>query len=113
MQVLGDPEEGVEVAKTALPLLDVRLDHVTAGAGAGVAIVPLLELGGDELGPRALDHVVLEAPHQVFAELLVAGQPSRLQDRGADGEVLAGELDALFDRSRSVSDLKAQVPQGV
>jgi hypothetical protein len=78
-----------------------------------VALVALLQLGGDELGAGAADHIVLEAAHQLVRQLLVAGETAGLQDRGADGEVLAGELDALLDGPGRVADFEAQVPQRV
>ncbi len=113
MQVLGDPEQGVQVAQAALALLDVGLDHVAAGAGPGVTLVAFLQLGAHELGGRALDHLGAEPALQLLGQLLVAGQPPRLQDRGADGEVLARELDALLDGAGGVADFETQVPQGV
>ena len=89
MQVLGDPEQRVEVAKAALALLDIGLDHVAAGAGAGVAFVALLQLGSDELGPGAAHDLALKAPHQLVGQLFVADQASAFQDRRPDGEVFA------------------------
>ena len=76
VQVLGDPEQGVQVAQAALALLDVGLDHVAAGAGAGMALVALLQLGGDEFGAGALDHLLAEAALQLLGQALVAGQPA-------------------------------------
>ncbi len=60
VQILGDPEQGVQVAQPTLALLDVRLDQIAARAGARVPLVALLQLGGDELRPRPLDHLVAE-----------------------------------------------------
>ena len=113
VQVLGDPEQGVEVAQGALALLDVGLHQVAAGAGPGVALVALLQLGGDELGARPLHHLGGEPPRQLLGQLLIAGQPPGLQDRGADREVFLGQPDAFLDRARGVADLEAQVPQRI
>ena len=77
VQVLGDPEQGVQVAQAALALLDVGLDHVAAGAGPGLALVALLQLGGDELGAGALDHLLAEAALQLL------GQRARRRSAGA------------------------------
>ena len=51
VQVLGDPEQGLEVAQAALALLDVGLEQVAGAALAGVALGALGELELDELGP--------------------------------------------------------------
>ena len=54
---LGDPEQGVQVAKPAFALLDVRFDHVAGGAVFLMAGVPLGKLDLDEitrLQPRHL-----------------------------------------------------------
>ena len=113
VQIFGDPEEGVEVAQAALPLLHIGLDHVAAGASSRLTLVPLLQLGGHEFGAGAAHHLVAEAGLQLLGQALVAGQAPRLQDGGADGEILAGELHAFLDRARGVADLEAQIPQGV
>jgi hypothetical protein len=113
VQVLADPEQGVEVAQAPLPLLDVGFDHVARGAGPRVAVVSLLQLSGDELGPGALHHLGAEPALELLGQLLVAGEPAGLQDGGADGVVLAGQLDALVDGSRGVADFEPEVPQGV
>ena len=113
VQIFGDPEEGVEVPQAPLALLHIGLDHVAAGAGAGLALIALLELGGDELRACALDHLAAEPGLQLLGQGLVAGQAPGLQDRGADGEVFPGELDALIHRARGVAHLEAQIPQGI
>jgi len=78
-----------------------------------VPLVPLLQLGGDELGARAADHLVLEAADQVFSKSRVAGQVAGLEDGGADREVLTREPQALIHRPGGVADLEAQVPQRI
>ncbi len=113
MKILGDPEQGVQIAQAALALLDVGLDHEPAGPGLGVALIPLLQLGGDELRGRAADHLIAKALAKIGRQGLIAGEAPRLQDRGADGDILARELDALGHRARGVADLEAQIPQGV
>ena len=113
VQVFGDPEQGVEVAQAPLAVLHIGLDHVAAGAGPGLALIALLELGGDELRARALDHLVAEAGLQLLGQGLVADQAPGLQDRGADGEVFPRQLHALIHRARGVPHLEAQIPQGV
>ena len=103
----------MEVPKSALALLHIGLDHEPAGSGSGVALIPLLELGGDELGPSPFHHLVAKSLLQGVGEADIAGQTPGLQQRGPDGHVTAGELDGLRDGPRGVADLKAQIPKGV
>ena len=65
-EILGDPEQRVEIAQAALALLDVGLDQIARGALAAVALVAFGELGGDEFGPGALDHLGIEAGGRAF-----------------------------------------------
>ena len=39
IEIFGNPEEGVEVAKTALAVLDVGLDQIARGALGAVTVV--------------------------------------------------------------------------
>ena len=110
VQVAGDPEQGVQVPEAALALLDVGLDHEAAGAGPGVALVALAQLGGDELGASALHHLVAEALGQLRRQRFVAGKAAGLQDRGADGDVFTREPHAFVDGARGVADFESQVP---
>src|SRR5690606_23001333 len=48
VDVLGDPEQRVEVAQAALALLDVGLDEIARGAALRDACIPLGELCLDE-----------------------------------------------------------------
>ena len=52
IDVLGDPEQRVQVAQAAFAVLDVGLDQIARLAGAAVALLALGELGGDELRRR-------------------------------------------------------------
>ena len=52
VEILGDPEQRVEIAEAALAVLDVGLDQIARGALLAVAGVALGELGGDELARR-------------------------------------------------------------
>ena len=95
MHIFADPVERVEVAKTALAVLDVGLDDVAAVAHPDVPLVALGELGGDEFGGAAGDHFLAEAGHGEVEHLVVAPQPARFEEGGADRHVLLGERDQL------------------
>ena len=90
VDVFGDPEQGVEIAQAALPVLDVRLDEIARGAGPRHARIALLELGLDEFRGRALHQVLVEALREIGVERLVAEEKARLEQRGANGHVRFG-----------------------
>ena len=113
IDVLGDPEQRVQVAQAALAVLDVGLDQIARLAGAAVALLALGELGGDELRAGALDHRLVEARHQLVEQLLVAEQEARFQEGGADRHVRLGLADAFVDRARGVADLQSEIPQAI
>jgi hypothetical protein len=89
MQILGDPEQGVQIAQAALALLHIGFDHEAADACPGVPLVAFLELGRDEFGASAFDHLFAEPLLQGLGKFRVTGQPARLQYGGPDRHVLA------------------------
>ena len=72
IDVLGDPEQCVQVPQPALALLDVRLELIAAVADALVPRVALGELGFDELRRAAADDVGIEASLEVVEQRLLA-----------------------------------------
>ncbi len=78
-----------------------------------MALVALGELGGDEFGGGAGDDLLAEAAHGRVEQRLVAPQPARLEEGGADRHVLLRERDQLGDRADRMADLELQVPQQV
>ena len=46
MQILRDPEQGVQVAQRALALLDIGLDQIARGPGANMAVIALAAIIG-------------------------------------------------------------------
>src|SRR6202000_1352501 len=99
--------------QAALALLDVGLDQVAALALARVPLAALGELGFDEGLAGAGGDLAPELPAQLVVQLAVAPQIARLEDRGADGDVLLGEPHAFGQRARGVADFEAQIPQHV
>ena len=113
VDVFGDPEQRVQVAQSALAVLDVGLDEIARLAGAAVTLLALGELGGDEFRRRSLHHLLVEARRQLAVERGVAEEVARFQKRGADGHIGFGLADAFVDRTRRVTDLEAHVPQAI
>ena len=111
VEILGDPEEGVEIAQAALALLDVGLEDIARDAHAAVALVALGQLGLDERAAGAGDDLLGVAPAELLIELLVAAEVAGLQEVGADGHVRLGLTDAVIDRAGGVADLQAEVPE--
>ena len=103
----------MQVAQAALAVLDVGFDQIARLPGAAVPFLALGELGGDEFGGGALHHFLVEPRDQFVVERLVAGQESRLEDRGADRHVAACLPDRFVDRTGGVADLQAHVPQAI
>src|SRR5205807_1692033 len=107
-----DPERGLQVPEAALALLDVRLEQPDRAAVALAALVVLVELVGDELLDAPLLELGDDGALEALEELGVAGDEPTVQERGADGVVLPGELDALLERPRGVPGFEAGVPEG-
>ena len=113
IEILGDPEQQVQVAQPALAFLDVGLDDVARIAHALMALVALGELGLDEVAAVAGQELLGEALDQLVEQLAIAPHVARLEQRGADGLVALGVAQALVDGARGVADLQPQVPQQV
>ena len=113
VDVLGDPEQRVQVAQAALAVLHVGLDQVARLPDPAVALLALGQLGGDEGGRGPLRHLLVEAGDQLFEQLGVAEQIARFQHRGADRHVGLGLADALVHRTGGVPDLQPHVPQTI
>ena len=112
VEILGDPEQRMEVAQAPLAVLDVGFDDVARIAHAAVARVALRQFGGDE-GPPAGGGVLAETPPQLEPERLVTVDVARLQQRGADGDVAAGAGDGFVHRTGRLAHRQAEVPQHV
>ena len=112
-EVLGDPEQHVEVAQAPLAVLHVGLEQIARIAGAHVALVSLAQLGGDELGLGAGHKLVEKAPAERVVERPVAPHVARFEHGGADRHVLPRSAQAVGDRTRGVTHLEAEVPQHV
>ena len=113
VDVLADPEQGVQIAQTALALLHVGLHEVAAFAEPPVPLVAFGQLVGDELGRIGGDDLIAETLRQIGVERLVTTDVAGLQGGGEDGVVLPREADALLYRARGIAHLEAQIPEHV
>ncbi|MNS88206.1 hypothetical protein D3C72_1221720 [compost metagenome] len=103
----GDPEQGVQVAKPALAVLDIGFDAIAHRPGFLQTDVPLLHLGGDEGARIGLGDLGAKPLQQALAQIGVAGQHPRLQQRRAHRHVVARQRQGLADRARGRADLRA------
>src|SRR4029079_15396632 len=113
INVFRDPKQRVQVAQSALSVLDVGLNQIARLAGSAMALLALVELGGDKLRASALDDGFVETRHQLVEQLLVAEQERAFQDGGADPHVRLGLADAFVDRSGGMADLETEIPQAI
>src|SRR6266446_6220733 len=110
IDVLGDPEQRVQVPQAALALLDVRLELVTTVADALVPCVALGELAFDELRCSAAHDVRIKTPLELAEEGLLAPQIAGLEQPRADRQIGFGLAQAFLDGARRLPDLQAEVP---
>ena len=77
---------------------------------AGVAFV---EFSLHEIHRRTGDHLIAERLAQLQKQILVAPEITRLEKRGADGQIAFGETYTIVDRPGRVPNLQPQVPEEV
>ena len=103
--MFGDPVERVQIAQAALSLFYVRLDHIARGAGAGVTLVALFQLGQDEAAMAGGDDILVEALLELGEQTFIAGYAARFQKRRLDRMVLFCQPHTFIDRARGVAHL--------
>ena len=113
VNIFRDPVQRMQVAQAALAVLDVGFDQIARLSGTPVPLLAFGELGGNEFGRGALNHLAIEPRHQLIVERLVSGQKPCLEDRGADRHVAARLPDRFIDRTRRVADLQSHVPEAI
>ncbi len=113
IEILGDPEEQVQVAQPALAFLDVGFDDIARVAHTVMPLVTFRELGLDEVMAVADVEFLRKATGQFVEQLAVAPEIARFQQRGADRLVALGIAQALLDGAGGMPDLQAEIPQQV
>src|SRR5256712_271695 len=107
----SDPERRLQVAQASLALLQVRLEQPHRTAIAASALVELLELVADEFLDAPLLQLGDSGALEPLEQLRVARDQAAVEQRRADGVVLARELDALVQRARRVPGFQTGVPE--
>ena len=113
IEILGDPEQQVQVAQPALAFLDVGFHDIARIAHALVPLIAFGELGLDEIATVAGQEFLREQPVELVEQVFVAPDIARLQQGGADGLIPLGISNALVDGTRGMADLQAEIPQQV
>src|SRR6516225_9207187 len=113
IDVFGDPIERVEVAQSALAILDVRLHQIARLSRPPMTLLALGKFGGDELRRAALHDLLVEARHQLVIELAIAQMITRLQHRRADGHVGFCLANAFGDGTGGMTDLESHIPEAI
>ncbi len=113
IDILGDPEQRVQIAQSALAFFDVRLDQIPRLSDTPVAFLALGKLGGDEFRRGTLHHFLVETGGQVVIEFCIAVQKPRFEQCRADRHVRLGLADAFVDRPCRVADFLSHVPEAI
>ena len=107
----SDPERRLQVAQASLALLQVRLEQPHRTAIAASALVELLQLVADEFLDAPLLQLGDGGALEPLEQLRVARDQAAVEQRRADGVVLARELDGLVQRARRVPGFETGVPE--
>ena len=107
----ADPDQGLDVAQTALSLLDVGLEQEAGIAQLLVPLVALGELGLDEVGRVPGHDLLLVGGQELLVERQGTPDQAGLEECGPHAEVGLGELDALRHRAHGVADGEPEVEQ--
>ena len=113
VHVFQDPVERLQIAQAAFALFDIGFHHVALAALFFVAAFALGELGIDEFGLGAVEQLIAQPRLEIGGEIGIAGHVAAFKHRGADGEILAAQADAILDGARGVADFQLQIPQDV
>ena len=112
-EVLGDPEQHVEIAQTALAVLYVGFEEIARIAGPQVAGVAFAKLSGDELGLGAGHQLAEKTPAERIVERLIAPHMARFEHGGPNRHVLLRPSQTIGDRAGRVAHGEAEVPHHV
>src|SRR3546814_20716266 len=102
----------MEVAKAALPFLHIGFDDIARIAHPFMPLVALGELFSHEGARIARDDLGIPARRRLVVEGPVAPDQARLDQRGADGQVVLCGAAHLVHRTRRLAYLQPAVPPG-
>ena len=100
----------VQIAQRAPPLLHIRLDQKGAVAVAAMARRALGLLDADEVRRAQFGTLQAEASTEFGEQRFLADQATGIEQRRANGCVVARLGQAFVDRAGGVPDLEPQIP---
>ena len=108
-----DPEQRVKIAQSALAFLDIGLNDITRGTLPVMALIPLLELGIDEIHRLEARHLTPERAVQLSCQRPVAGDEPHFEKPCQDCLVLSRGTDRIRHRPFCMTNLEPKVPQQI
>ena len=111
VQIISDPVEGLQVAQTALAVLDIGFDQIAALALFVMARIPFSELGLNEVPSGSHGDFCAEAFHKRFGEMRIATNEPRFEQACPHGHILPRKPQALVQRARRMADAEAEIPK--
>ena len=109
----ADPEQCVKVTKTALSLLQIGFDDITAVPHPLVTGFAFGELVSDKGLGCAAYHLFPEPHPGLGIKRLISPDIARFEQGRPDGQVGLGHVDHLVQRPARLADFQAKVPQHV
>ena len=113
VEVFADPVQRLQIAQAALGFLDIGFQDIALLAMLFVPLAAFGQLGFDELGAGRAEQVRPKPLVQLCCESGIARDEAMFQERGANGEIRAAELDAVFHGPAGMADFQFQVPQKI
>ena len=109
----GHPQRGVEIAKSALPFLELRLLEVDGVTERRMARLSLGELVTKKTLGRLLQYVPALRPVELLGELTIATEKSGVEQCGLHREVPRGQTRTVSNVSNGMADLRSRIPEHI
>ena len=109
----GCPLCHIHVPQTAAPLFHIGLQKIEAPSKTAVACLCVLLERAEELVQVRLEDLLPRATLELVEKRSATGDSSEVDQRGGGSDVLASQIQSLFDTSSGVTDINPEVPERV
>jgi hypothetical protein len=109
----GCPLCHIHVPQTAAPLFHIGLQKIEAPSETAVACLCVLLERAEELVQVRLEDLLPRATLELVEKRAATGDSSEVDQRGGGSDVLASQIQSLFDASSGVTDIDPEVPERV
>ncbi len=109
----GCPLGHIHVPQTASPLFHIGLQKIEAPSETAVSCLCILLERAEKLVQVRLEDLLPRATLELVEKRAAAGNSSEVDQRGGGSDVLASQIQSLFDASNRVTDIDPQVPDRV